>query len=238
VGQAIRGLPETPALNAPSGRPEPLGRWLARERRLRGLSLDEVAAATRIPRRSLERLEAGAFDSTPDGFTRGFVRTVADAMGLDATEAMARLLGEVAPARSGRGGGAALWLAGLGLVILLAAAGAGIGVWWRSAAPQEASPAAAALPPALEVRRRDFVRELAAHPENVAAIRLTLTPHVAAGPLELGPPRFQLPLLAPAPPEPIVEWPPGAPEIGGTPAASAPAPSPAPHEAPAAADAR
>jgi transcriptional regulator with XRE-family HTH domain len=210
VGQAIRGLPETPALNAPSARPEPLGRWLARERRLRGLSLDEVAAATRIPRRSLERLEAGAFDSQPDGFTRGFVRTVADAMGLDATEAMARLLGEVAPSRGGRGGDAALWIAGAVLVTVLAAAGAGIGVWWRSTAD-----APAPVPVARsedEVRRRDFVRELAAHPEEVAALRATLTPDVAAGPLEFGPPRLQIPLLEPAPSEPLVVWPP--PEVG------------------------
>jgi hypothetical protein len=230
VGQAIRGLPETPALNAPSGRPEPLGRWLARERRLRGLSLDEVAAATRIPRRSLERLEAGAFDSHPDGFTRGFVRTVADAMGLDSTEAMARLLGEVAPSRSVRGRDAALWLAGLGLLLVLAAAGAALGVWWRSA-PEEAAPVAAPVPAADEIRRRDFVRELAAHPEDVAAIRATVSPDVAAGPIEFGPPRFQLPLLAPAPPGPIVEWPP-------VPDAAAAPPAPDAAEAPAAAGAR
>jgi transcriptional regulator with XRE-family HTH domain len=205
MGQAIRGLPETPALNPSSARPEPLGRWLARERRLRGLSLDEVAAATRIPRRSLERLEAGAFDSTPDGFTRGFVRTVADAMGLDATEALARLLGEVAPSRGGRGGSAALWLALLGAAILLGAAGVGVGIWWRSSPSAPPAPAPA---PVDEVRRRDFVRELAAHPESVAALRATLTPDVAAGPIELGPPRFQLPLREPPPYDPIVEWPP------------------------------
>jgi hypothetical protein len=197
---------------------------------MRGLSLDEVAAVTRIPRRSLERLEAGAFDSHPDGFTRGFVRTVADAMGLDATEAMARLLGEVAPSRSGRGRGAALWLAGLGLLVALAGAGAAIGVWWRPGR-EEAAPAAAPLPPVDEIRRRDFVRELAAHPEDVAAIRLTLSPDVAAGPLEFGPPRFQLPLLAPAPPEPLVEWPPA-------PDAAAAPPAPGRAEASAAADAR
>jgi hypothetical protein len=205
VGQAIRGLPETPALNAPSSRPEPLGRWLARERRLRGLSLDEVAAATRIPRRSLERLEAGAFDSNPDGFTRGFVRTVADAMGLDATEALARLLGESSPSRSGRAGSAALRLAGAGFVVLFATLATGVVLWWRSA--PEAAPAAPTAA-VVEVRKRDFVRELAADPDRIAALRLTLTPDVSAGPIELGPPYFQLPLLAP-PNDPIVEWQPG-----------------------------
>jgi len=49
---------------------------------------------TRIPRRNLERLESGAFDATADGFTRGFVRTVAEALGLDANEAVMRLVDE------------------------------------------------------------------------------------------------------------------------------------------------
>ena len=166
MGQAIRGLPETPALSsgdrAPS--PEPVGRWLARERRLRGLSLDDVAAATRIPRRSLERLEAGAFDSSPDGFSRGFVRAVADAIGLDASEALARLLGEASPARRRRGG-PPRWL------LLLAAAAILGGVLTLSlpvlrsgepaAEPVEAT-APGAAPADAQPRRRDFVRELAA----------------------------------------------------------------------------
>lgn len=59
-------------------------------------------ALTRIPRRSLERLEAGAFDRSPDGFTRGFVRTVALAIGLDPDETVARMLVEAAPERRAR----------------------------------------------------------------------------------------------------------------------------------------
>jgi transcriptional regulator with XRE-family HTH domain len=157
VGQAIRRLPETPALRASGTGPEPLGSWLARERRLRGLTLDDLAAATRIPRRSLERLEAGAFDAQPDGFTRGFVRTVADAIGLDPVEASARLLGEAAPERRGhaaRARAAALALAGLVALALLAAA---LPAWWRSVAGARGGAAAAEPQPT----RRDFVRELA-----------------------------------------------------------------------------
>lgn len=139
---------------------EPVGRWLARERRLRGLSLEEVSATTRIPRRSLERLEAGAFDSSLDGFTRGFVRTVADAIGLDPAEAQARLLGEAAPARRSRERSAprGLIAAALGLLALAALAGALVAFW-----PEERSaPATAAeAEPSPELRRRDFVRELA-----------------------------------------------------------------------------
>lgn len=97
MGQKIRGVPEDPPLNGgddATGADGSVGRYLARQRMLRGVSLDELAHATQIPRRSLERLEGGAFDRQVDGFSRGFVRTVADALGLDAEEAVLRLLGE------------------------------------------------------------------------------------------------------------------------------------------------
>jgi hypothetical protein len=71
-----------------------IGVYLGRQRRLRGISLDDLAESTKIPRRSLERLEAGAFDGQSDGFSRGFVRTIADALGLDSEDSINRLLGE------------------------------------------------------------------------------------------------------------------------------------------------
>ena len=100
MGKEIRGILEDPALNSAVG-PEAggdssIGRYLARQRRLRGMSLDDLVERTRIPRRSLERLEDGAFDGQVDGFARGFVRTVAEALGLDAEDAVMRLLGEPA----------------------------------------------------------------------------------------------------------------------------------------------
>jgi len=99
MGKAIGGLPEAPPLSAASPGAEAeevfaLGGWLARQRELRGLRLEELAALTRLPMRSLERLEAGAFDGQQDGFVRGFVRTVAIAIGLDPDDAVARLLAE------------------------------------------------------------------------------------------------------------------------------------------------
>jgi transcriptional regulator with XRE-family HTH domain len=97
MGQKIRGVSEDPPLSGSDDATEPdgsVGRYLARQRKLRGVSLDELAEATQIPRRSLERLEGGAFDRQVDGFSRGFVRTVADALGLDAEDAVLRLLGE------------------------------------------------------------------------------------------------------------------------------------------------
>lgn len=49
-----------------------------------GLSLDEVAQTTRIPKASLVNLEEGRFDLLPaDVFVRGFIRSYARAVGLD-----------------------------------------------------------------------------------------------------------------------------------------------------------
>jgi cytoskeletal protein RodZ len=92
MGEEVRGVPEAAAVAA---RAEgSVGRYLAGQRRLRNISLEELATLTKIPRRSLERLEAGLFDDVPDGFARGFVRTVAEALGLDSEEAVMRLMRE------------------------------------------------------------------------------------------------------------------------------------------------
>ena len=72
----------------------PIGEYLRRQRILRGMSAEELADQTRIPLRSLERLESGHFDGETDGFVRGFVRTVAVALGLDTDDTVARMLQE------------------------------------------------------------------------------------------------------------------------------------------------
>lgn len=72
----------------------PIGEYLRRQRVLRGMSAEELASITRIPLRSLERLEGGQFDGEIDGFVRGFVRTVAIALGLDADDTISRMLPE------------------------------------------------------------------------------------------------------------------------------------------------
>jgi cytoskeletal protein RodZ len=89
MGEEVRGVSAAAPVAEGS-----TGRYLAGQRRLRDISLDELATLTKIPRRSLERLEAGAFDAAPDGFARGFVRTVAEALGLDPDEAVMRLMQE------------------------------------------------------------------------------------------------------------------------------------------------
>jgi cytoskeletal protein RodZ len=166
-----------PAATAPAGSAGPdhsparsrgIGAWLARQRRLRGISLDELESLTRVPRRSLERLEAGAYDASPDGFARGFVRTVASAIGLDPDDAVSRMLSEVAlppPRRRSRVLPALLVLVSLlGLGGLLALA-SGLLTLPRGWGLPAVSPSPA------EVRRRDFVSELAA---DVAAGRVAL----------------------------------------------------------------
>ncbi len=60
------------------------GEYLKREREMRGVSLDEIAAATRIAPRFLRAIENEQWDQLPGGvFNRGFVRAVAHYLGLD-----------------------------------------------------------------------------------------------------------------------------------------------------------
>jgi cytoskeleton protein RodZ len=61
------------------------GENLAREREARGITLDESSAWTKIPRRYLEALERDDFADLPGGaFSKGFVRSYAQFLGLEA----------------------------------------------------------------------------------------------------------------------------------------------------------
>jgi cytoskeleton protein RodZ len=60
------------------------GESLKREREMRGVTLDEISAATRIATRFLKAIENEEWDQLPGGvFNRGFVRAVARYLGLD-----------------------------------------------------------------------------------------------------------------------------------------------------------
>src|SRR5579864_3064662 len=60
------------------------GESLKRERELRGVTLEEISAATRIATRFLKAIENEEWDQLPGGvFNRGFVRAVARFLGLD-----------------------------------------------------------------------------------------------------------------------------------------------------------
>ncbi|HHL40455.1 MAG TPA: helix-turn-helix domain-containing protein [Deltaproteobacteria bacterium] len=68
---------------------EALGEYLKRERELRGVSLEEIAEASKISARLLESLEADDYDSLPAPiFVKGFIRSYCRHLGLDETEAM------------------------------------------------------------------------------------------------------------------------------------------------------
>jgi len=60
------------------------GDYLRREREMRGVTLEEISAATRISIRFLEAIEGEELSKLPGGiFTRSFVRTYARYLGLD-----------------------------------------------------------------------------------------------------------------------------------------------------------
>ncbi|MBI5179232.1 MAG: DUF4115 domain-containing protein [Nitrospinae bacterium] len=61
-----------------------MGEKLKKERELRGVSLDEIAAATRIQKKFLQALEENRFDSLPAPvFITGFLRAYASHLGMD-----------------------------------------------------------------------------------------------------------------------------------------------------------
>jgi cytoskeletal protein RodZ len=65
------------------------GDKLRRERELRGITLDEVAIATKIGTRNLRALEEEKFDKLPGGiFNKGFVRAYARYVGIDEEQAV------------------------------------------------------------------------------------------------------------------------------------------------------
>jgi hypothetical protein len=161
MGKAVGGVSGAPALSADPGEEAGIGAYLARQRRLRGISLDELATLTRIPRRSLERLESGAFDGPPDGFVRGFVRTVAVAIGLDPEETLTRMLREPEARHRGRAPSLRRVAAAGAAILLLLALGAALAR--LAPGPRQApAPAAAPAPRGAELPvRRDHVRALA-----------------------------------------------------------------------------
>jgi cytoskeleton protein RodZ len=69
------------------------GDRLQRERELRGITLEEIAEATKIGTRSLRALEEQDFDKLPGGiFNKGFVRSYARHLGLDEEQVVADYL--------------------------------------------------------------------------------------------------------------------------------------------------
>jgi cytoskeleton protein RodZ len=69
--------------------PGTFGEKLQRERELRSITLDEIAASTKIGTRLLHALETEEFEKLPGGiFNKGFVRAYAKYLGLDEEQAV------------------------------------------------------------------------------------------------------------------------------------------------------
>ena len=159
MGKAISGLPETPALSGGEGASDSIGAYIARQRKLRGISLEELEVMTRIPRRSLERLESGAFDAEPDGFVRGFVRTVSVAIGLDPDDTVTRML--VEPDPSGKRRPIPNLSAAAGFLLLVCTLALGAAILWTLVGARPGQLAEVSVAPETGRVRRDAVRELA-----------------------------------------------------------------------------
>jgi cytoskeletal protein RodZ len=68
-----------------------VGQLLRRLRESKGMSLEEVSRATRVPITSVERIEADRFDELPgEVFVRGFLKSYARAVDMDPEEILAR----------------------------------------------------------------------------------------------------------------------------------------------------
>ena len=68
-----------------------VGQTLRHERELRGISMEEIARTTRIPMHTLRSMESDAWGDLPgDVFARGFLRSYAQALGLDPRPLLAR----------------------------------------------------------------------------------------------------------------------------------------------------
>ena len=76
---------------AQEGGVEAFGEQLRREREQRGVALEAICDATKVPARHIRALEAGAFADLPGGvFRRGFLRSYLNALGLEEVSWMRR----------------------------------------------------------------------------------------------------------------------------------------------------
>ena len=96
-------LPPSGSTDAPSP-----GRYIREQRNCRGMSLEQLAAATKIPKRSLEMLEEDRHEGLPGPvFVKGFLRCVARALSIDVQAVMDLLYERERAAITARRGGRA-----------------------------------------------------------------------------------------------------------------------------------
>lgn len=95
-GGGEQGVAETPERTGE--RLAAFGRWLARERELRGLGRDEVVRVMKLAPGAVEALESGeAAHMPPRAYALAYLRAYAAAVGLDADEVVLRYEEAAAP---------------------------------------------------------------------------------------------------------------------------------------------
>lgn len=152
------------------------GETLRRERELRGVSLREIADATKISVRFLQALEQDRLDVLPGGvFRRAFVKQYAKHIGLDAERLVAEFVyahGEQAPEqaetrrpRSGSNPGTLLLVAVFGTAAVLSL--------WKAAPLREGPPASVAS--VARVERPPELAPAAEKPVSATASGLVLS---------------------------------------------------------------
>jgi cytoskeleton protein RodZ len=129
------------------------GEHLRREREMRGISLDEIASATRIGTRFLQAMENEQWSQLPGGvFNRGFVRAVAHHLGLDEEALIAEYMLATGDMPASAGSAARFpieenqngrWISWMLAVILIAAIGIGVWYAWRRHVKHKNTPSSA-----------------------------------------------------------------------------------------------
>jgi cytoskeletal protein RodZ len=130
------------------------GENLRRERELRGISLREVADATKISARFLKALEEDRVDQLPGGlFPRAFVRQYCNHLGLDAEKHVAEFLylnGKGAEAKAPVSVPLTARAGPRGVLFFAAVVLAGVGLSWKLGREPEKAMVAAPTPAAAE----------------------------------------------------------------------------------------
>ena len=145
---------------------ESFGRWLARERRLRGISVEFVAARLKLNPERLAAIESDAEPLEPDGHGRSIARSLALAIGADPQAAAAFFQCDATGGRARTSARRVFTGAALGTALggLAAVVSVGIYAVWASRAESPIGPARAEQ----VVYRPDYVGQLLEDPDRAS----------------------------------------------------------------------
>lgn len=192
----------------------PFGDHLKREREMRGVSLEEISAATRISTRFLEAIEHEQWDRLPGGvFNRGFIRAMARFLGLDEDDMVAEYALETRdrvdvgvipdpPLETRRRGGPAL----AALAVLAAILASGWVVYARYGGRIVSrlhlrSTFSAAPAPVKSPNRSNAAGKSASSPESSSQAGVPAAVESSKGPAQLAPEKLELKVEAGKPAE-------------------------------------